>query len=215
MTTVVIVCPTAVERRALLARQPRLASLRVDVSGPGPAGIRRWAAEIPAHATVLLAGVAGGLVEDAPVGSARSVREVWHPDGRTTHPDLVGHGPTWRAAGSDHIVSTAAEKRQLAVRSGAGVVDMESHAFAVEARRRAWRHGIVRGVSDAADEELPREVESLLGPDGRTRIVAAVALLVRRPRLLPTLRALARRTDDAMGAVGAIVASILESERAL
>jgi len=183
------------------------------VCGPGPAAVRRWAASVEDGATVILAGVAGGLLPSALVGHARAIGEVWLTDGSIARPQIRAGGPTWRVAGSDRLVATREAKRDLAALSGADIVDMESHAFVAEALRRQWRYAIVRGVSDAHDEDLPAEIESLVDAHGRARVVAATALLLRRPRLLGPLRALGRRTEEAMTAVAAIVREIVETEQ--
>lgn len=209
MTSLIVVSPMQIESRALGG----IKGVRTHVCGPGPAAVRGWAASVEDGATVILAGVAGGLVPSSLVGHARTIREVWLSSGSIARPQIHSDGPTWRVAGSDRLVATRDAKRDLAARSGADIVDMESHAFVVEASRRRWRYAIVRGVSDAHDEELPVEIESLVDARGRARVVAATALLLRHPSLLGPLRALGRRTEDAMTAVATIVRSIVETER--
>ena len=209
MTSLIVVCPMEIERRAL----GHIAGARVDVCGPGPTAFRHWAASIQPNVTVILAGVAGGLSAHAQLGEARCIEDVWIRGASIERTAFRLPGPAWRVAGSDHLVATSEAKRQLALESGATIVDMESHAFTIEATRRGWRHAIVRGVSDGHDDEIPAEVESLVDQRGRTRVFAATTLLLRRPALLGTLRELGRRTERAMASVGEIVRALAAAER--
>jgi hypothetical protein len=62
-----------------------------------------------------------------------------------------------RVAGytSSAIITSASEKRQLALRTGANVVDMEGTALAAALEARGIRFAMVRVVSDDANHDLP------------------------------------------------------------
>lgn len=92
---------------------------------------------------------------------------------------------------ADVVVSSPAGKRDLHRRWGAVAVDMESAGIARVAYDVGVPWLIVRTVGDVADQELPKAVTELGDENGRLR-VAAVAGLVVRPRLWPTLIALGR-----------------------
>lgn len=199
----IVVVPTEFERRAL----GRLEG-PVVVCGPGPSAVRTWAttAALPRGTHVIVAGVAGGLRASASIGLARIVSEVRVPDGRVAA--TFAAETAWTVVGVDRVVSTPAEKRALAERSGADIVDMESHAFAAAAAERGWRLTIVRGVSDGVDDALPEGLASLVTPRGGLRPLRTAAFLARRPMLIPALRELGRRTTLAMRSVRAIVEDV-------
>ena len=72
----IIVCPLEFERRALLRSGVAL-PMRIDVSGPGHEGITRWAgANRNPEGPVILAGLAGGLVESMSMGMTVVVDHV-------------------------------------------------------------------------------------------------------------------------------------------
>ncbi len=120
--------------------------------------------------------------------------------------------PRWRVVGADRPVATPTGKRDLAHTSGATAVDMESHAFVREASRRGIRLAIVRTITDGVDDALPEGIERLVDRDGRTRVGAAMALLARRPWMLPTLRALGDRTNRSMARAAPIVLALYACE---
>jgi len=97
-------------------------------------------------------------------------------------------GPMFHA---DDVVASPARKHELYERWGAAAVDMESAGVAGVAQDAGVPWLVVRVVGDVADQELPKAVIGLSDENGRLR-VAAVAGLVFRPRLWPTLIALGR-----------------------
>jgi len=73
-------------------------------------------------------------------------------------------------------------KRALGVATGAGLIDMESHAVAGVAAAAGLRCAGLRVVSDAVDDRLPAEVTALARPQsGWRRIGVAVGAVGRRP----------------------------------
>ncbi len=82
----------------------------------------------------------------------------------------------------DRIVRTPAEKQALAAKHDALAVDMESFAVAEVCRRERTRFMAVRVISDAADDELPPDVERLINrPTMAGKLGAAAGAIVRRP----------------------------------
>jgi adenosylhomocysteine nucleosidase len=81
------------------------------------------------------------------------------------------------------VIATVEAKRQLAARSGAQVVDMETHAVASVARAAGLDCASVRVVSDDASQELPREVAALAAPQPPLRrLGSVVGAIGKRPR---------------------------------
>jgi hypothetical protein len=203
----------AIERRAA-----------VQVLGIGPSAVERWfrthgERARQANGTLLiLAGTAGGLRSGLEIGSAGFIgRVVADPDsgwpiGTPWVPQAprTSSFPRFAVAGVDAPASTAAAKRALHTRTGADVVDMESHAFAREAASRGIAFAILRGVSDGPEDALPDGLERLIHADGRTNWGGVAQLLLRRPTMLPTLRSLGRQSDAAMAAIAPLLAALLD-----
>ncbi|MBX3407636.1 MAG: hypothetical protein KF869_12830 [Phycisphaeraceae bacterium] len=209
---IVVLCPMQIEHKAVSRELRRAGLSRVPVVQTGigrEAILRALAREMERHgsgALYVLAGACGGLAATADVPPvARVIDEhggVWRP---CSAPD-GGAGVT--LIGVDRIVATPAEKQSLAERTGAAIVDMETHAFAAECEHRGAAWSVVRGVSDTPEETLPPEVLGWVRPDGGTRAVRAAIDLARRPSLVPHIVGVVRRANRVLPKVGAQVAAV-------
>lgn len=205
-----IICPLRAEADALGS----VAGAAITVSGPGAAAMRRHLEALAATlreppALLVVAGVAGGLVDAAAPGRASLVGRVRSVGGDVWSP-TISAAESWTVVGSDRLVRDAAAKRDLGRRLEAEIVDMESHAVAVFAASRGWRWAIVRGVSDGPEETLPSGLERLVDGAGRARIGAAVARIASEPSVLPSLLRLGRRTRLAMRSVRSLLIPLVE-----
>jgi adenosylhomocysteine nucleosidase len=82
----------------------------------------------------------------------------------------------------DRVVHRADEKRALGQQNEALALDMESSAVAEACSRQGTRFLAVRIVTDAVDDELPKDVERLLRPATTARrLGAAVGAILNRP----------------------------------
>jgi len=94
-------------------------------------------------------------------------------------------------AGSDAPIADPLAKRALHARTGAVVVDMESHLAA----RIAAAHGLpftaCRVIVDPAHRHLPPAALLSLRPDGSPNVAAVLRSVLERPRQLPDLLRLA------------------------
>jgi nucleoside phosphorylase len=106
------------------------------------------------------------------------------------------------------VVATPAEKRELRERSGAVAVDMESSIILEAAQAAGCPSLVIRGVSDDARHALPRELISLITPEGRLRRARAVTLAIIRPGAIPKAITLQRNTKSALKAVARLLASL-------
>lgn len=138
--------------------------------------------------TVILAGVAGALAPSCAAGTAHWASVVIDAEGRRWTPPVQGSGTLARAmpsrvalAGVDGVIGTPKDKRIHQVRTGGCMVDCESAAFARAASARGWRWGIVRGISDGADDTVPSWMPQLLRRDGSVDAGAIAAALVSNP----------------------------------
>ncbi len=125
-------------------------------------------------------------------GGGRIAVSPAHRDRLHTRLRAAGLRPLGGAlAGSDAPVATAAAKAALFAQSGAVAVDMESHSVAAAAEAAGVPMLIVRAVADPAERTLPRAALAVVGPDGRLRLVRAMATMYVRPWEGPALVRLA------------------------
>lgn len=106
------------------------------------------------------------------------------------------------------ILWRAAEKQQLAVRTGAIGADMESAAVGAAAAQRTIPFLVIRGVSDLVDEDLPLDFNLCLGAGGWVR--AAMACLGDPSRLIG-LNRLRRQAAIAAARMTQFFGAFLES----
>lgn len=106
-----------------------------------------------------------------------------------------------RLAASGAPVGTAAAKAQLRRRTDASAVDMESMIAGKFARERQAPFAILRAVADPAERNLPPLAFKAMAPDGGINLQAVIGELVRSPRQLGGLRALAADSRAAFQAL--------------
>lgn len=208
---VLVICPLAHEARAIRRAVRQVPSVQVVVSGPGPGAVHRAldrAMNPPSQGLgILLAGVAGEL---ATVPASFFIQTVVDAGGARYQPsfpapsDASGDGVT--LLGLDAPAATPAEKLAWHERSGARLVDTESHVLARLCSERGIPWGVVRGISDAAHETLPAQALDWVTPAGRTRILRPLADILRTPALIPAVVRLGRRSARSLPDVGARVA---------
>ncbi|HEV8391523.1 MAG TPA: hypothetical protein VGQ35_16850 [Dongiaceae bacterium] len=80
--------------------------------------------------------------------------------------------------GLDRMLSSPQEKADAFARSGALVVDMESHHVARAASERGLPFVAVRAVSDQAHEALPAIMATFVDAEGQTKMSAVLAALI-------------------------------------
>src|SRR6266487_4151079 len=161
--------------------------------------IRHFRSVVAVTGLAFEARIAGGLAPHLPpgqwvVGSAI----VSDRDHHTTDPDWSERllralpGAVHAAiAGSDVPVADPRAKRALHDRTGAMVVDMESHLAA----RIAAAHGLpftaCRVIVDPAHRNLPPAALLRLRPEGVPKVAAVLRSVMEQPRPLPDLMRLA------------------------
>jgi nucleoside phosphorylase len=80
--------------------------------------------------------------------------------------------------GLDRMLSSPHEKADAFARSGALVIDMESHHVARAAAERGLPFVAVRAVSDQAHEALPAILANFVDAEGQTKMSAVLAALI-------------------------------------
>ena len=104
--------------------------------------------------------------------------------------------------GVDEPVADPVTKRELYKRTGAAVVDMESHVVARVAAEHKLAVAAVRVVVDPAHRQVPPAALIGMRPDGRANVAAVLRDVVARPAQLCSL---ARIALDAFAARSAMV----------
>jgi len=103
----------------------------------------------------------------------------------------------------DRVAVTAAEKRDLRVRTGAAAVDMESAAIARKAQEWRVPFYAIRAVSDTAGDDMPLDFNAYRSSDGRfSRTRIALAALARPVTRVPALLRLDRNCRIAAESLG-------------
>lgn len=175
--------------------------LLATTAGMGTNRAIRAVQALTSHASLdalISIGWAGGLSCGVHPGIAYAVTEV--VDSRT--------GERFAAAGSDkraplrlithHRIALAEEKRALAERYSAALVDMEAAAVARLAAARKIPFFCWKAVTDRATDVLP-DLNRFLGPDEQLRLTRLLLHAAPRPRYWPVLVRLGR--DGASGAL--------------
>ena len=151
-------------------------------------------------AGIISFGIAGGLdprlVAGAPVVASAVIdgEDAFATDRRWTSrllaifPD-AHHVPI---LGVEEPIAEPAAKATAFVRTGAAVVDTESHLVAAAARRIGIPFAVVRVVADPADRLVPKCALDAMRPDGSADALGVLRASARRPAVLPHLLAIAR-----------------------
>jgi nucleoside phosphorylase len=194
--------------RLELAPLPRHGSREIVAAWTGegaPSAARRLGALLERHRprAVVAVGAAAGLapaLEPGRIVIAREVRDaagVLVPDARLLARALAFPGTTAGTVLSvPRILATAADKREAWRRAGSPAVaaaDLESAAWARTAAAAGIPWIVARSVSDAADEELPLDLESCRDAGGRIRRRRVLGRLLRHPAAVPGLLRLRTR----------------------
>lgn len=192
--TLIIAC--GLKREARLLERPGR-DLFVVAGGGDGARLERelddWAEIFPG--IILSCGIAGALAPSLRSGDLVVDGDAALVDRLRHH---VPHAIPGGIAGSDSIVATVAEKRNLAFHSGAIAADMESHVARRVAIRRRLPFAAIRAISDCADDDLPPAALVGMRPDGGMALGAVLLSLVRQPGQLPALIRTGRQANRAL-----------------
>jgi hypothetical protein len=205
---IVVVCALQFERDRLAPAELG-AAFELDCCGPGAKGMARWAEKhVGDVRPVVLAGLAGGLVEHAQVGSAFVVREVRAAGGDVLRPtwDLGDSGaPQASTSCPPRTLTSMDAKRAWHRAHRTELADLESEAFARAMQQAGRPWAIVRGVSDAVGDALPDSIDTWVDEQGRTRRGFVALALLKNPALVATAQRLGRQARQAMDAVAEVL----------
>ena len=217
-----IVCAMPMEARTLTrSALPRgqcatpFRDCTVICSGIGGANARQAVDLLLEHRVEAIVswGCAGGLQPGLTPGTLVLPGRVLDTEGEIIDADpalhhqlqraLEGTGalPSGSAISSDSPVMSRQQKQDLHRRFGAAVVDMESAAMGLAARRHGLPFAVLRVVLDPAQQSLPWAVLAGLSPEGP-------------PRLMDSLKGLARHPTQLLGLMG-LAANAFRARRSL
>jgi adenosylhomocysteine nucleosidase len=192
----------------------------VAISGPGKRAARQAAlAVLAGHRPhwLIAAGFAGGLKPEIKQGDIIVADSVVGLNGERLSID-VRHSTSnvqgvhfGRLLTVDHIVRKAGDKRQYGEHFGALAVDMESLAVAQVCQEEKQRFLAVRAITDAVDDELPRDVERLLNrPTMVRKLGAAAGSVIRRPSAVKDLWNLRHSAAVAADRLASFLCGVIE-----
>lgn len=156
--------------------------------------------------TVITAGFAGGLDPKYAVGTVLYDEDPACGLQAALEREGAKHG---RFYCHDKVVSTALEKAKLWKETGADAVEMESSIIRAICKEAGIPSATIRVISDSAEQDMPLDFNSLMGPNNRIDKKRLAATLLRRPSLIPALLKFQRRTVCAARSLGSVITEIV------
>jgi nucleoside phosphorylase len=172
---------------------------------------------------VFSCGFAGGLNPDLKAGDVvfeispgRRRGDESQNETKSETPYLVSR-EQWVAAGAkpakffcgSKIVTTAAEKQELRRTTGADAVEMESGVIQEICRQRGIPCATVRAISDAANEDLPLDFNTLSNPDASLNYAKLAIAVAKSPGKIPALLRLQKNCRFAAGQLAAVLGQVI------
>jgi adenosylhomocysteine nucleosidase len=109
---------------------------------------------------------------------------------------------------ADRVIGSASEKRELGKMADA--VEMESGEVLYEASAFGARVIAIRGISDAADEDLPLDFNRVMTPTGEVSIPKVLGEVARHPMSAPGLMRFGKQSRIAADKLGVFLDSYLQ-----
>ncbi len=196
-----VIAVSGLRRESKIAGAPGVIALN---RGNDPASLRTKLerALSDGAGAVISIGIAGGLAPSLRSGDCVIGSEIVTMDGgrivtdRPWRERLLARLPSayeGAIAASEGILFTAGAKGALYRATGALAVDMESHIAAEFAARHRLPLAALRVIADPSQSALPALAATAIGADGRVRVFAVLAKLLRSPAELPALLATGRQ----------------------
>jgi nucleoside phosphorylase len=201
----------AVKEEARFFRPPASSRLpvKVVITGMGRKNAERAikaALDEAVPEFVLTCGFAGGLDPALKRGSLLFSADEESPLSTALLALGVLRG-TFHCAG--RVAVTVTEKRQLRETTRADAVEMESEIIRHICTERGVPSATLRVVSDAADEDLPVDFNSLMTARHEIDFLKLIALLLRSPGTIPALLRLQKHTTQAAKSLAECLGALL------
>ena len=197
------------ERRGSFIANIEGAEAIVALTGVGPARAREVMDEVLQRDArdfdvCISTGLCGAVSPEYEVEEIVVAKGVFSPAERTeirSDAELfrsacdLGARPATRFCTVDRVLVTRNEKSQFA-RTG-GIVEMESFAVMGRAAAVKIRTVAIRAVSDAADEDLPLDMNRIFNPSGTVSMRRVAGQIARHPGSIPRLARLGAQSRKA------------------
>ncbi len=209
------------EERAAIARRFSGGGAVVVATGDGPRRAERGAADAIARhrpKAVFGAGVAGALTPGLAVGDILVSARVLDGAGEAPPPSRRLLEAVLATAGAragtlltlERPAVAAGEKAGLAASTGApAACDMESAAWARAAAAAGVPYVVLRAVSDASDEDLPRYLARCMNAGGGISRAAVTLQALLHPATIPDLLRMRRRVAMCGERLGELLATVV------
>lgn len=197
------------------ARIARRLGWPVAVGGGTAAGARRAAESLLAAGAEGLVsfGLAGGL-DPALAPGALVIPRAVRAGAATyeTDPALAGPPTAALILAGDTVLARVADKAAAWRETGASAVDMESGAVAEAAHAAGRPFAVIRAVCDPAGRALPPAALVALDDAGMIGLARVIGAVLRDPRQIPALLALARDAGRARRTLAGRVAAMRNAQ---
>lgn len=211
-----VLCTTGLAAEAKIARRAGLSAV------VGAGDHRRTVAvveEAASRAECLVSfGIAGALAPELKPGDIVLSTEVIDDDRRWLSSDRLRPQITALARelaategavlGARMVLATTTDKRRAWQQTGAVAVDLESVVVARASAALGIPFVVLRAIADPATRELPPAALLPLDEAGRPALGQVLASVMRRPRQLPSLLAVAREARQALQALAGPAAAL-------
>ncbi|MBI4660427.1 MAG: hypothetical protein HY735_16445 [Verrucomicrobia bacterium] len=209
-TAPVLVCFAVEEEAHYLRKQAEARSqCEILITGIGPRNARHTLTRKLGHVRpqfVISSGFAGGLNPEL-----KPEMVVWEAASEAPF-SLAFHETgaySARFYGAERIATTAAEKRQLRNATGADAVEMESGVIREICLAAQIPCGIVRIISDAADEDLPLDFNRLMTPHQTLDYLKLAGTLAKAPWKAAELWSFRRRIHRCARKLAVILSQLI------
>lgn len=212
------------------------AEIGVVLTGAGPrqaaySGSKAIRSACESLSFCISAGLAGALRPEYRIGQvlaargafSESPREDFNPRTLQSSEPLISFAADCGATvvdqfySADRVIVRAEEKLHLA--SKADAVEMESYEILREAAACGIPAVAIRAISDAADEELPLDMNLIFSDEGQVSIPRVMGQVARHPQSLPGLVRLGKQSkyaaESLAGFLDRYVTSVVERARNL
>jgi len=207
---------TGLQREAqCLPGYPNFKDIMVKCAAARPDRAESCASELLASgcSALMSFGLGGGLSPELTAGQVVVADRVILPDG-----DEIPTAKNWRerllavlprnggvmvgaVAGSETIVANPQAKQEIYDATAAVAIDMESHRVAGIAARAGVPFLVIRAVSDASDQTIPKTAIGAISENGTPLYGKVISRIIRQPGDLPKLMRLSKDSERALASL--------------